>query len=202
MSINSNVSIDKYINNKEKDDKIKYDEIQKKAIYSGVNNNITIITGGPGTGKTTIVKAIVNILIHEKKLKKDDIALLAPTGRASKKLMETTGISASTIHKYLGWDKDTNTFATDEYSPNGQKYIIVDEVSMIDTLLMEALFKGIRRDAKLILVGDYYQLPSVSEGQILKDIIDSDCLPVIRLNQIYRQSEDSYILNLAYDIKE
>ena len=201
MSINSNVSIDKYINNKEKDDKIKYDEIQKKAIYSGVNNNITIITGGPGTGKTTIVKAIVNILIHEKKLKKDDIALLAPTGRASKKLMETTGISASTIHKYLGWDKDTNTFATDEYSPNGQKYIIVDEVSMIDTLLMEALFKGIRRDAKLILVGDYYQLPSVSEGQILKDIIDSDCLPVIRLNQIYRQSEDSYILNLAYDIK-
>ena len=201
MSINSNISIDKYINNKEKDDKIKYDEIQKKAIYSGVNNNITIITGGPGTGKTTIVKAIVNILIHEKKLKKDDIALLAPTGRASKKLMETTGISASTIHKYLGWDKDTNTFATDEYSPNGQKYIIVDEVSMIDTLLMEALFKGIRRDAKLILVGDYYQLPSVSEGQILKDIIDSDCLPVIRLNQIYRQSEDSYILNLAYDIK-
>ena len=201
MSINSNISIDKYIDNKEKDNKIKYDELQKKAIYSGVNNNITIITGGPGTGKTTIVKAIVNILIHEKKLKKDDIALLAPTGRASKKLMETTGISASTIHKYLGWDKDTNTFATDEYSPNGQKYIIVDEVSMIDTLLMEALFKGIRRDAKLILVGDYYQLPSVSEGQILKDIIDSDCLPVIRLNQIYRQSEGSYILNLAYDIK-
>ena len=201
MSINSNISIDKYIDNKEKDNKIKYDELQKKAIYSGVNNNITIITGGPGTGKTTIVKAIVNILIHEKKLKKDDIALLAPTGRASKKLMETTGISASTIHKYLGWDKDTNTFATDEYSPNGQKYIIVDEVSMIDTLLMEALFKGIRREAKLILVGDYYQLPSVSEGQILKDIIDSDCLPVIRLNQIYRQSEDSYILNLAYDIK-
>ena len=201
MSINSNISIDKYIDNKEKDNKIKYDELQKKAIYSGVNNNITIITGGPGTGKTTIVKAIVNILIHEKKLKKDDIALLAPTGRASKKLMETTGISASTIHKYLGWDKDTNTFATDEYSPNGQKYVIVDEVSMIDTLLMEALFKGIRRDAKLILVGDYYQLPSVSEGQILKDIIDSDCLPVIRLNQIYRQSEGSYILNLAYDIK-
>ena len=106
MSINSNISIDKYIDNKEKDNKIKYDELQKKAIYSGVNNNITIITGGPGTGKTTIVKAIVNILIHEKKLKKDDIALLAPTGRASKKLMETTGISASTIHKYLGWDKD------------------------------------------------------------------------------------------------
>ena len=202
MSITSNVSISKYIDNIEKNNKIKYDDLQNKAIYSGVNNNITIITGGPGTGKTTIIKAIVNIIIHEKRLKESDIALLAPTGRASKKLMETTGISASTIHKYLGWDKDTNTFATDEYSPNGQKYIIVDEVSMIDTLLMEALFKGIRRDAKLILVGDYYQLPSVSEGQILKDIIDSDCLPVIRLNQIYRQTEGSYILNLAYDIKE
>lgn len=201
MSITSDISIDKYIDNKEKDNNIKYDELQKKAIHSGVNNNITIITGGPGTGKTTIVKAIVNILIHEKKIKKDDISLLAPTGRASKKLMETTSISASTIHKYLGWDKDTNTFATDEYCPNSQKYVIVDEVSMIDTLLMEALLKGIRRDTKLILVGDYYQLPSVSEGQVLKDIIDSDCLPVIRLNQIYRQSEGSYILNLAYDIK-
>ena len=202
MSITSNVSISKYIDNIEKNNKIKYDDLQNKAIYSGVNNNITIITGGPGTGKTTIIKAIVNIIIHEKRLKESDIALLAPTGRASKKLMETTGISASTIHKYLGWDKDSNTFATDEYSPRNEKYIIVDEVSMIDTLLMEALLKGIKRDSKLILVGDYYQLPSVSEGQILKDIIDSDCLPVIRLNQIYRQTEGSYILNLAYDIKE
>lgn len=202
MSITSNVSISKHIDNIEKNNKIKYDDLQNKAIYSGVNNNITIITGGPGTGKTTIIKAIVNIIIHEKRLKESDIALLAPTGRASKKLMETTGISASTIHKYLGWDKDSNTFATDEYSPRSEKYIIVDEVSMIDTLLMEALLKGIKRDSKLILVGDYYQLPSVSEGQVLKDIIDSDCLPVIRLNQIYRQTEGSYILNLAYDIKE
>ena len=202
MSIISNISISKYIDNIEKNNKIKYDDLQNRAIYSGVNNNITIITGGPGTGKTTIIKAIVNIIIHEKKLKESDIALLAPTGRASKKLMETTGISASTIHKYLGWDKDSNTFATDEYSPRSEKYIIVDEVSMIDTLLMEALLKGIKRDSKIILVGDYYQLPSVSEGQVLKDIIDSDCLPVIRLNQIYRQTEGSYILNLAYDIKE
>ena len=202
MSITSNISISKYIDNIEKNNKIKYDDLQNRAIYSGVNNNITIITGGPGTGKTTIIKAIVNIIIYEKRLKESDIALLAPTGRASKKLMETTGISASTIHKYLGWDKDSNTFATDEYSPRSEKYIIVDEVSMIDTLLMEALLKGIKKDSKLILVGDYYQLPSVSEGQVLKDIIDSDCLPVIRLNQIYRQTEGSYILNLAYDIKE
>jgi len=198
MPIIGNTSISKYIDNSN----ITYDDIQLKAIESGVNNNITIITGGPGTGKTTIIKAIVSIIKEANKIKDTDIALLAPTGRAAKKMMETTGISASTIHKFLGWDKDTNTFATDEYSPKSEKYIIVDEVSMIDTLLMEALLKGIKRNVKLILVGDYYQLPSVSEGQVLKDLIDSDCLPVIRLNQIYRQTEGSYILNLAYDIKE
>ena len=193
-----NTSISKYLDNSS----ITYDDIQIKAIDAGINNNITIITGGPGTGKTTIIKAIVTILKEANKLKETDIALLAPTGRAAKKMMETTGISASTIHKYLGWDKDTNTFQTDEYCPKSEKYIIIDEVSMIDTLLMEALLKGIKRNAHLILVGDYYQLPSVSEGQVLKDLIDSDCLPVIRLNQIYRQTEGSYILNLAYDIKE
>ena len=198
MTVVGNTSISKYLDNS----RIIYDDIQIKAIDAGVNNNITIITGGPGTGKTTIIKAIVSILKEANKLKDTDIALLAPTGRAAKKMMETTGISASTIHKYLGWDKDTNTFGVDEYCPKNEKYIIVDEVSMIDTLLMEALLKGIKRNARLILVGDYYQLPSVSEGQVLKDLIDSDCLPVIRLNQIYRQTEGSYILNLAYDIKE
>lgn len=200
MSIMNNISINKYIDNS-KFNNITYDDTQLKAIESGVNNNITIITGGPGTGKTTIIKAIVNIIMDSKRVRDTDIALLAPTGRAAKKMMETTGLSAYTIHKYLGWDKDSNTFATDEYCPNKEKYIIVDEVSMIDTLLMEALLKGIKRDIHLILVGDYYQLPSVSEGQILKDLIDSDCLPVIRLNKIYRQNEGSYILNLAYDVK-
>lgn len=201
MSITSHINISKYLDN-EKFNNICYDDTQRKAICWGVNNNITIITGGPGTGKTTIIRAIVKIITEAYKLKSSDIALLAPTGRASKKMMESTGMSASTIHKYLGWDKDTNTFSTNEYSPKDDEYIIVDEVSMIDTLLMEALLKGIKRNAKLILVGDYYQLPSVSEGQILKDLIDSELLPVIRLNQIYRQTEGSYILNLAYDIKE
>lgn len=200
MPIMTNTSIMKYIDN-DKFIKITYDDTQLKAIESGVNNNITIITGGPGTGKTTIIKAIVSIIMDSKKARDTDIALLAPTGRAAKKMMETTNLPAYTIHKYLGWDKDTNTFATDEYNPNKEKYIIVDEVSMIDTLLMEALLKGTKRDIHLILVGDYYQLPSVSEGQILKDLIDSDCLPVISLNKIYRQTEGSYILNLAYDIK-
>ena len=120
MPIMTNTSIMKYIDN-DKFNKITYDDIQLKAIESGVNNNITIITGGPGTGKTTIIKAIVSIIMDSKKARDTDIALLAPTGRAAKKMMETTNLPAYTIHKYLGWDKDTNTFATDEYNPNKKK---------------------------------------------------------------------------------
>lgn len=183
------------------DNDIKYDEIQKKAIIDSLNNNFTIITGGPGTGKTTIIKAIVNLLCNVFHAKDRDIALLAPTGRAARRMYDTTGIYASTIHKYLIWDKDTDTFSKDEYNPNDEKYVIVDEVSMIDTLLMEALLKGIKKDAKLILVGDYYQLPSVSQGQVLKDLIDCDMLDVVVLNNLYRQNESSYIPVLAQEIK-
>ena len=181
---------------------ISYDEIQRKAIIKSINNNLTIITGGPGTGKTTIIKAIVSLLVNHCKIKAEEIALLAPTGRASKKIMETTNMKAFTIHKYLGWDKEKNIFRVDEYHPNKEKYIIVDETSMIDTILMSSLLKGIRRDAKLILVGDYFQLPSVGQGQVLKDLIESDMLEVIKLNRLYRQNEDSYIINLAYEIKD
>ncbi len=186
----------------EKKNNIKYDDMQKKAIIKAINNNLTIITGGPGTGKTTIIKAIVSLLKDTCKVKLEDIALLAPTGRASKKMMESTGISASTIHKYLGWDKERNMFRVDAYHPNQEDYIIVDETSMIDTVLMSSLLKGIKRDAKIILVGDYFQLPSVSQGQVLKDLIESEMLDVIKLNRLYRQNEDSYIINLAYEIKD
>lgn len=186
----------------EKKNNIKYDDMQKKAIIKAINNNLTIITGGPGTGKTTIIKAIVSLLKDTCKVKLDEIALLAPTGRASKKMMESTGVSASTIHKYLGWDKERNMFRVDAYHPNQENYIIVDETSMIDTVLMSSLLKGIKRDAKLILVGDYFQLPSVSQGQVLKDLIESEVLDVIKLNRLYRQNEDSYIINLAYEIKD
>lgn len=180
---------------------ITYDESQRNAIIKSLNNNLTIITGGPGTGKTTIIKCIVKLLIELCKIKPEKLALLAPTGRAARKLMDTTGLPAHTIHKYLGWDKDSDIFEHNEYMPNKEEYIIVDEASMIDTILMASLLKGTLLGAKFIFVGDYYQLPSVSQGQVLKDLIDSNCLDVIKLNRLYRQTEDSYITTLAHEIK-
>jgi len=202
MKISNLPKLEEKLNELEEKNHIIYDEIQKKAIIKAINNNLTIITGGPGTGKTTIIKAIVDLLIKTCKIKKEEIALLAPTGRASKKLMETTNMPAYTIHKYLGWDKEKNTFRVNEYFPNPEKYIIIDETSMIDTILMSSLLKGIKRGAKLILVGDYFQLPSVSQGQVLKDLIESELLEVIKLNRLYRQNEESYITTLAYEIKD
>ena len=178
-----------------------YDKSQKEAITKALNNNLTIITGGPGTGKTTIIKCIVKLLIDIYGINESKIALLAPTGRAAKKLIETTRIPAYTIHKYLCWDKESNLFQVDETNPNQQEYIIVDESSMIDTMLLSSLLKGTTLSAKYIFVGDYYQLPSVSQGQILKDMIDSEVLDVIKLNCLYRQTEGSYIINLAHEIK-
>lgn len=180
---------------------INYDKSQREAIYKAINNNLTIITGGPGTGKTTIIRCIVKLLIEINGLKPDKVALLAPTGRAARKLMDTTGVPAYTIHKYLGWDKEKNEFEVDEYCPNKESYIIVDEASMIDTILMASLLKGITLGAKIILVGDYYQLPSVSQGQVLRDLIESGVLDVVKLDCLYRQNEDSYIISLAHEIK-
>lgn len=195
------INIDKYLHKLEKSNNIVYDEIQKKAINQAINSNITIITGGPGTGKTTIIKAIVSILLNLKKVNPSSIALLAPTGRASKRLAESTLLKASTIHRFLKWDKESDTFAVNEYMPSECKYIIVDEVSMIDNNLMASLLKGLTDDVKLILVGDYYQLPSVREGQILKDLIDSKIIETVSLNSLYRQNENSYIVQLAKEIK-
>jgi exodeoxyribonuclease V alpha subunit len=185
---------------------VTYNDEQVKAIENALHNRITIITGGPGTGKTTIVKAITTLYIKLHKLSdyqiREEIALIAPTGRASKKLADATGLGASTIHRYLKWNKENNEFGINEYNPNYHKLIIVDETSMIDTNLFAALLKGLTNNIQLVLVGDANQLPSVGPGLILSDLINSKIFTFIPLYQIYRQSPNSYIPVLAQEIKD
>ena len=188
----------------ENDTGIKYNDNQVSAIKTALANNITIITGGPGTGKTTIIKAIVELYKELNKLKDitGEVTLLAPTGRASKRMSESTGYGASTIHRFLKWNKENNKFAVNEYNPDFSRFIIIDEVSMIDILLLDNLLKGLTNNIQLILVGDYNQLPSVGPGMILKDFIDSGVIDTIELNLLYRQKQDSYIPELAREIKD
>ena len=199
-------TIDTFIKNTEKENKITYNNKQLEAIKKALINNITIITGGPGTGKTTIIKSIIDIYKGLNKLDDNNlierIALLAPTGRASKRLSESTLLPATTIHRFLKWNKETNEFNINEYNKDRSELIIIDEVSMIDISLLDNLFKGLTDNIKLVLVGDYNQLPSVGPGQILKDMIESNTIETIYLDLLYRQSEKSYITKLAYDIKE
>ncbi len=190
----------------EQDMGISYNEKQKEAIEKSLTNNLVIVTGGPGTGKTTIIKAIVELYqelnhIEEKDLPKY-ISLLAPTGRASKRMSESTAFPASTIHRFLKWNKETNLFAVNEYNPDFSKFIIIDEVSMIDISLMDSLLRGLTEDIQVVLVGDSNQLPSVGPGMLLKDFIDSGLIPVVELDLLYRQKEDSYIPELAREIRE
>jgi len=186
-------------------DNIIYNDEQREAIKTALNNPITIISGGPGVGKTTIIKAIVNAFMSFYHLTKMDalskIALLAPTGRAAKKLATSTLMPAQTIHRFLKWNKETDNFQINEYNPSMQSLVIVDEVSMLDNHLFASLLSGLTSHIKLVLVGDVFQLPSVGSGQILNDLIETNKFPYIFLKQIYRQSENSYIPYLARDIK-
>ena len=177
---------------------IKYDCKQKEAIKLAFLKNFLIISGGPGTGKTTIIKSIVSM--YENLYTKDDIVLLAPTGRASKRIMEATTYPASTIHRFLKWNKDTNKFQVNEYNKSDCKIVIIDEVSMLDTILFSSLLKGLKFDTILIMVGDVNQLPSVSPGNVLKDLIESHVFSVVELNTLYRQKMGSNIIELAHDV--
>ncbi len=211
ISINDNKvvsykKIEELIKIIEKEDKIAFDKAQITAIKEALNNNITIITGGPGTGKTTIVKTILKIYKALNNYSEGEsiynIALLAPTGRASKKLMEVTGHSAMTIHRFLKWHKESNTFEYNEDNKLHKELVIIDEVSMIDTFLFDSLMRGINHDLKLILIGDENQLPSVGSGLILNDLINANLFKHIALHKIFRQKSESSIPYLAKEIKD
>ncbi len=198
-------NFEKHIKFLEEFNNIKYNEQQVMAIKKALENNLLIITGGPGTGKTTIINAIVQMYKDINKYENEEliqkIALLAPTGRASKRMSESTQLPASTIHRFLKWNKDTNEFSVNEYNKDFSEFVIIDEVSMIDNALFDSLLKGLTKNVKILLVGDYNQLPSVGPGQILKDLIESDMIDTVHLDLLYRQNENSYIVTLAHEIK-
>lgn len=184
---------------------VEYNSDQTNAIKTALSQNITIITGGPGTGKTTIVKAIAGLFIDMHPLGEKtalyELALLAPTGRAAKRMSDLTGLPAQTIHRYLKWDKTTGKYEYNEYNKHNEKFIIIDETSMIDTELFCALLKGIDKNVRLVIVGDDNQLPSVGPGLILSDLIACDLFNHIPLKEIYRQSSGSSIPYLCLSIK-
>jgi len=173
-------------------------EKQLQAVKTAIENKLMIITGGPGTGKTTIINAIMKIY----KTVKTTIFLAAPTGRAAKKMAEATGQEAKTIHRLLEFNFKRGGFQKNENSPLDCDILIVDEASMIDIVLMHYLLKAIPTRATLILVGDVNQLPSVGPGNVLRDIIASGVAPVVELNEIFRQAKESSIIVNAHRINE
>jgi len=169
---------------------------QEAAIRASLQNKVIVITGGPGTGKTTTINAMIKIFAGLK----TKIMLAAPTGRAAKRMSETTGHNAATIHRLLKFSVQKGGFQKNEKNPLNCDLLIVDEASMIDTILMHHLLKAIPFDATFILVGDVNQLPSVGPGNVLSDIIKSNIIPVIELNEIFRQARESRIIINAHRI--
>ncbi len=179
----------------EKQHRITFSPAQRKAISSALDNGVFVITGGPGTGKTTLINCLLTLLSGD-----HETVLCAPTGRAAKRMSEATGADASTIHRLLEYSGEGGFFARDEDDPLNADCVIVDETSMIDLSLMRALLRAIRPGARLLLVGDADQLPSVGAGNVLRDILASGEVPCARLTDIYRQSEKSRIAINAHRI--
>lgn len=189
---------------------INYDESQRQALKTSIQSPISVITGGPGTGKTTLIKGIILLhsILHDydleqatKKVDENPVLLAAPTGRAAKRMQETTGLPASTIHRLIGFNRDSQV---DEFyaAELDGSLLIVDEMSMVDTWLMNWLVQAIPYHLQVVLVGDKDQLPSVGPGKVFSDLIESDVLPVLRLEKIYRQAQGSTIIELAHNIRQ
>ena len=198
-------SIQRYISTVEKELGIQYDTIQKQAICDAIQNKVFILTGGPGTGKTTVINGIIAVyaLLEGLDLKKKSslpILLAAPTGRAARRMNELTGLPSATIHRHLGMTGDDDTSHLEDYLD--ANFIIVDEFSMVDTWLANQLFSNISSTSKILIVGDSDQLPSVSPGQVLADLLQIPSIPQTRLERIYRQSEKSTIVTLASQIRQ
>jgi len=186
---------------------IEYTEKQKEAIVSALSSSISVITGGPGTGKTTVISGILYVYskLHRIDLTlesaSEDILLVAPTGRASRRMQAVMNVKAMTIHRALGYNYD-GIFYYNEHIQLPQDLIVIDEASMIDIFLAENLFKSIPAHTQVIIVGDEDQLPSVGPGYVLGDIIASNQVPVIRLKEIHRQAKNSNIISLAQVVNE
>ena len=173
-------------------------EEQWAGLHTAVSQKVSILTGGPGTGKTTLVKAILAVFQAARK----EVLLCAPTGRAAKRLSEVTGHEARTIHRLLAYNFKSGGFQKNEKDPLDADVVIVDEASMVDTFLMYHLVKAVPMTAALILVGDVYQLPSVGPGNVLRDMIDSEQVPVVSLKEIFRQARKSLIIVNAHRINQ
>ena len=179
---------------------IEYDDKQKEAFHAFFNHSFSILNGGPGTGKTTVVKGILRIC--KQLFPNDVIQLCAPTGRASKRLAQLSDCDSRTIHSLLQWDLHSNTFGKDENNKLECQFIIIDEFSMVDTHLFAQLFRALPMNCRILLIGDENQLESVGPGKVFEDLIDSKLIEVTHLEKIFRQANGSGIVSLAKEIRD